>query len=147
MAEICFDDLEKFLFSVTDGYVFENLDEGVDDMSYQSSSNSSPPMSTNSDSILDMDFSNGNETRGKKRSHEVDFEEQLHKNNIWIEMIASRDHFLKIEKETSIPTKSGTEHIIYFEPFLNYDLVIKEVTIIFRFNKIYISVYFWTTLV
>lgn len=45
------------------------------------------------------------------------------------EGISSRQ-FFQTETDSSVQKKTGSEHIIYYKPFLNYDLVIRNVSLI-----------------
>ncbi|XP_035716635.1 uncharacterized protein LOC110860925 isoform X2 [Folsomia candida] len=66
-------------------------------------------------------------TRGKKRPREVSITQKFMEQNFHAEIGESRKYFIRTEPESSLTKKTGTEHVIYYQPFLNYDLVITQI--------------------
>lgn len=68
--------------------------------------------------------STGSEMRGGKRPLEESITDKFFR-EVCIE---AREHF-ENETESSVQKKTGTKHIIYYQPFVNFDLVIKNVSV------------------
>ncbi|XP_021965057.2 uncharacterized protein LOC110860321 [Folsomia candida] len=65
--------------------------------------------------------------RGKKRPREQSITQKFMDENFPQEIRESRKYFAKMEPESSLTKKTGNEHIIYFEPFLKYWLLISGI--------------------